>query len=44
METESVESFAGEKTAAGISGILLGCLGIHKFTLGVTQPAIVSWR
>lgn len=30
-----------DKTAAGILGILLGSLGIHKFYLGYTVPAVI---
>jgi TM2 domain-containing membrane protein YozV len=29
------------KLAAGICGILIGSLGIHKFILGITTPAII---
>ena len=29
------------KLAAGICGILLGALGIHKFILGFTTPAVI---
>jgi TM2 domain-containing membrane protein YozV len=32
---------AGNKLAAGICGILLGSLGIHKFILGYTTPALI---
>jgi TM2 domain-containing membrane protein YozV len=38
---EGVQAFAGKKLAAGICGILLGQLGIHKFILGLTTPAII---
>lgn len=38
---EGVQSFAGKKIAAGICGILLGALGIHKFILGLTTPGII---
>jgi TM2 domain-containing membrane protein YozV len=31
----------GNKIAAGICGILLGSLGIHKFILGYTGPGLV---
>jgi TM2 domain-containing membrane protein YozV len=41
MTTQSVESFASKKVAAGICGILLGSLGIHKFILGLTTPGII---
>lgn len=39
METQ--EAFAGKKIAAGICGILLGSLGIHKFILGLTTPGVI---
>ena len=32
---------ADKKIAAGICGILLGCLGIHKFILGYTTEGII---
>ena len=32
---------ADKKIAAGICGILLGALGIHKFILGYTVPGII---
>ncbi|AFZ68002.1 TM2 domain-containing protein [Deinococcus peraridilitoris] len=32
---------SSKKIVAGILGILLGSLGIHKFYLGMTQPAII---
>jgi TM2 domain-containing membrane protein YozV len=38
---ETVNAFAGKKIAAGICGILLGSLGIHKFILGLTTPGII---
>lgn len=36
-----IQAFAGKKIAAGICGILLGGLGVHKFILGLNTPAIV---
>lgn len=30
-----------KKIAAGILGILLGCLGIHKFVLGYTKEGVI---
>ena len=36
-----VRDFAGKKIAAGICGILLGALGIHKFILGLTTPGVI---
>lgn len=41
MTTETVESFAGKKVIAGVCGILLGSLGVHKFVLGLTTPGII---
>lgn len=35
------QSFVSKKIAAGICGILLGSLGIHKFILGFTTPGII---
>jgi len=32
---------AEKRIAAGICGILLGCLGIHKFILGYTTEGII---
>ncbi|MCL4786567.1 MAG: TM2 domain-containing protein [Verrucomicrobia bacterium] len=32
---------ADKKIAAGICGILLGALGIHKFILGNTTPGLI---
>ena len=32
---------ADKKIAAGICGILLGALGIHKFILGYTTPGVI---
>ena len=31
----------GNKIAAGVCGILVGCLGIHKFILGMTAPGLI---
>ncbi len=31
----------GKKLAAGICGILIGSLGVHKFVLGYTQEAVI---
>ena len=33
---------ADKKIAAGICGILLGALGIHKFILGYTKEGIIQ--
>lgn len=37
----AVKDFASKKIAAGICGILLGGLGIHKFILGLTTPGTI---
>ncbi|MBL8892041.1 MAG: NINE protein [Planctomycetaceae bacterium] len=36
-----VQAFASKKIAAGICGILLGGMGIHKFVLGFTTSGIL---
>lgn len=33
--------FINNKIAAGLCGILLGSLGIHKFILGMTTPGVI---
>lgn len=37
----TVTEFASKKVAAGICGILLGSLGIHKFVLGFTNAGLI---
>ena len=37
----AVQVFASKKIAAGICGILLGGLGIHKFILGLNNAAVI---
>ena len=37
----NVASRASNKIAAGICGILLGGLGVHKFILGYTTPGVI---
>jgi len=32
---------SSKKLACGILAILLGCLGIHKFILGMTTPGLI---
>jgi TM2 domain-containing membrane protein YozV len=32
---------ASKKVAAGVCGILIGGLGIHKFILGLTTPGLI---
>lgn len=41
MAELSEREFAGKKVAAGICGILIGALGIHKFILGLTTPGLI---
>lgn len=38
---EEIKEAGSKKIAAGICGILLGSLGIHKFILGLTTPAVL---
>ncbi len=35
------QQFINNKIAAGLCGILLGPLGVHKFILGLTTPGII---
>lgn len=37
----SPSSQGGNRIAAGICGILLGSLGIHKFIIGLTTPGLI---
>jgi TM2 domain-containing membrane protein YozV len=37
----AVRDAASKKIAAGICGILLGSLGVHKFILGLTTPGVI---
>ena len=39
--SSSIESRASNKVAAGICGILLGGIGIHKFILGYTGAGLI---
>jgi TM2 domain-containing membrane protein YozV len=41
MSNAPVQAFAGKKVAAGVCGILIGALGVHKFILGLTTPGII---
>ncbi len=41
MTNGEVTEFASKKLAAGLCGILLGSLGVHKFILGLTKPGII---
>jgi len=36
-----VRASSGTKIAAGLCGILLGSLGVHKFVLGLTTPGVI---
>jgi len=36
-----MQEFASKKIAAGVCGILLGSLGIHKFILGFNKEGII---
>ena len=37
----AVRQASGNKVAAGLCGILLGALGVHKFVLGLTTPGVI---
>jgi TM2 domain-containing membrane protein YozV len=41
MTSPSAIPGAEKKLAAGICGILLGCLGVHKFILGYTMEGVI---
>ena len=40
-EDREYHQFVNNKIAAGLCGILLGPLGVHKFILGLTTPGII---
>lgn len=35
------QAFVSKKVAAGVCGILLGSLGVHKFLLGMNKEGII---
>lgn len=37
----SPQEISNKKLAAGLCGILLGGLGVHKFILGMTTPGVI---
>ena len=37
----TIRDFSSNKVAAGVCGILIGSLGIHKLILGLTTPGII---
>ncbi len=41
LRNAAVREFAGKKIAAGICGILLGGLGVHKFILGFNSAGTI---
>jgi len=41
MTNLSDSEISTKKLAAGITGIFLGYLGVHKFVLGYTGPAVI---
>ncbi len=41
VDDSELRDVTSKKIAAGICGILLGALGIHKFILGLTTPGII---
>ena len=40
-DSSAVKEASSKKIAAGICGILVGSLGIHKFILGINTPAVI---
>jgi TM2 domain-containing membrane protein YozV len=41
MTTLSDTEISNRKLAAGLTGVFLGALGVHKFVLGYTRPAVI---
>lgn len=41
MTSLSDTELSNRKLAAGLTGIFLGCFGVHKFVLGYTRPAVI---
>ena len=41
VSPSNLQDANGKKTAAGICGILLGSLGIHKFILGMNNAGLI---
>jgi TM2 domain-containing membrane protein YozV len=41
MAPISDTELSNKKLAAGLTGIFIGALGIHKFTLGYTKAAVI---
>jgi len=37
----AMDDYGATKIVAGIMGIVLGCLGVHKFILGATKPGLI---
>lgn len=42
MSSLSETEISNKKLAAGLTGIFLGALGVHKFILGYTKPAVIT--
>jgi TM2 domain-containing membrane protein YozV len=40
-QERAAQQASGNKMAAGLCGIFLGALGIHKFILGMTTPGVI---
>jgi TM2 domain-containing membrane protein YozV len=41
LTTQQLEEAKSKKLIAGICGILLGSIGVHKFVLGNTTPGLI---
>ncbi len=41
VDSVEVRAFASKKIAAGVCGILIGALGIHKFVLGLNTAGVI---
>jgi TM2 domain-containing membrane protein YozV len=40
-DSAAIKEAASNKIAAGICGILIGSLGVHKFIIGLTTPGLI---
>lgn len=41
MDDPAKQAFVSKKITAGVLGIVLGSLGVHKFVLGLTTPGVI---
>jgi TM2 domain-containing membrane protein YozV len=41
LDNREIRDISSTKIAAGVCGILLGGLGVHKFIIGLTMPGVI---